>query len=436
VGGASRRPRLARAAALAAAAIILLLIAGVAPAMAASGWQRPTKLAPTVNLDVFGTQLAFGPAGAAAIGYGVQDVDNAAASSAYGLQRAANGKLGRAHRFSAAQEVLATAFNGTRGELLVGTSPRKLACCSSVQATALQGGRAQTLVKDLAGVTEARLISFGGQLLAAIATERGVWVAQSGGGRFGSTRRLSSSRVVPEAIDATANAAGESIVAWAGGKSPNAIDSVYAARGSTKSAPTRPRREFTVSPSHTIDELGVASGARAPTLAWVESWTDSAGRFRSQVMVADLTRTIRRRAVSPSGELASGLSVAADATGDEAVAWKACDTNGACIVRAALRAANHRFGNAQRLGTTDASEAPVVTVAPDGLALLGWVRAGHVLAAAARPRAHAFGSVHTVSSTNFATDLTLAFGPAGTAIAVWTQGTLQQTLMGAVYSTH
>jgi hypothetical protein len=44
--------------------------------------------------------------------------------------------------------------------------------------------------------------------------------------------------------------------------------------------------------------------------------------------------------------------------------------------------------------------------------------------------------VRTVSSTNFATDLTLGFGPIGTALALWTQGTLQQTLMGAAFSTH
>jgi hypothetical protein len=416
----------------------LLLISGMAPApaSAAAGWRPPIKLAPTSNLDVFGTQLAFGSDGTAAIGYGVQDVDNAAASSGFALQRAANGKLGRVRRFSGTQQVLATAFNGARGELLAGTSPRTLACCSSVEAIPTAGGRAQTLVKNLAGVTEARLVAFGGRLLAAIATERGVWVAQSGTGRFGATRRLSSSGVVPEAVDATANASGQSVVAWAGGSSPSAIDSVYAARGSTKAAPARAPREFTVSPSHSIDELGLVFGAHAPTVAWIESWSDASGRFRSQAMVADLTRAITRRALSPSGELTAGLSLAADAHGGEAVAWKACDSSGACIVRAALRSANGRFGKAQRLGTIDASEAPAMTLSPDGVALVGWVKSGHVVAALASPRAHGFGTVRTVSSTNFATDLTLGFGPIGTALAVWTQGTLQQTLMGAAFSTH
>jgi hypothetical protein len=415
---------------------VFLLLAGmVGPASAASGWQRPIKLAPTVGLDVFGSQLSFGPDGTAAVGYGVQDVDNAAASDAFAVQRAANGKLGRPRRLTGTQQVLATAFNGTQGRILAGTSPPGFACCSSVQAIPLQGGRAQTLVKSLAGDTEGRLVSFGGRLLAAIATERGVWVAQSAGGRFGSARRLSGTRVVPEALEATANAAGQSVVAWAGGSAANAIDSLYAAGGSTKAVPTRVRREFKLSTAHSIDELALANGAHAPTVAWIESWSDATGRFRSRAMVADLTRTISRRALSPSGELAAGLSLAADARGDEAVAWKACDSTGACIVRAALRTSTGRFGSSQRLGAIDASEAPVVTLSSDGVALLGWVRAGHVLAAAARLPGHGFGRTQTVSSTNFATDLTLGFGPTGQALAVWTQGTLQQTLMGAVYST-
>jgi hypothetical protein len=409
--------------------------AAASTAPAGPGWQRPIKLAPTVGLDVFGTQLAFGPDGTATVGYGVQDVDNSSASSGFAVQRAANGKLGRARRLTGTQQILATAFNGTQGRLLAGTSPSGLACCSSVQAIPLQGGRAQTLVKHLAGATDGRLVAFGGRLLATIATERGVWAAQAGSGRFGATRRLSSASVVPEALDATVSAAGQSIVAWAGGSAPNAIDSLYAANGSTKAAPARARREFTVSPSHAIDELALASGATAPTVAWIESWSDPTGRFRSQAMVADLTRKIVRRALSPAGEVVAGVTLAADARGDEAAAWKACDSTGACIVRAAVRASNGRFGSSQRLGAIDASEAPVVTLSSDGVALLGWVHAGHVLATAASLPRRGFGKVQTVSSTNFATDLTLGFGPIGQALAVWTQGTLQQTLMGAVYST-
>jgi hypothetical protein len=443
VGGTPRRPGLARAAALAArrlAAVAVLAasasgVAFAAPTSAASGWQRPIKLAPSVSLDVFGSQLAFAADGTAAVGYGVQDVDNSSASAAFALQRTPDGKLGGVHRYAGAQQVLAAAFNGTRGELLAGTSQRSDACCGSVEAIPLGGGRAQTLVRNLAGATEGRLVAFGGQLLAAIATERGVWVAQSGGGRFGGTRRLGSSALVPAALDATATAAGQSVVVWAAGSASAQIGSVYVARGATKSAPAQARRELTAAAQHSIDELALASGARAPTLSWIESWTDLTGRFRSQVMVADLARSIQRRALSPSGELASGIAAASNARGDEAVAWKACDSTGACIVRAALRTANGRFGNSQRLGAIDPSETPTLALSPDGIALLGWVQSGHVVASSARLRAHGFDRARTVSSTNFATDLRLEFGPAGQALAVWTQGTLQQTLMGAVYST-
>jgi hypothetical protein len=169
-------------------------------------------------------------------------------------------------------------------------------------------------------------------------------------------------------------------------------------------------------------------------VAWVEGWFDAAGRFHSQVMVADLTNTIRRHALSAGNELAAGLSFAADPAGGQALAWKACGGSGDCQLRDSLRPANGHFSAVQRLGSIDASESPAVTVSPAGQALLGWIRDGHVLAAQARSGAHRFGSTRTVSATTFATDLSLAFGPSGQALAAWTQGTLAQAVMGAVYS--
>jgi hypothetical protein len=407
----------------------------VTPAAATAGWQRPARLVSPVQLDVFGSQLAFASDGTAAVGYDVEDVDDPSGSHAFAVQRGPAGKLTRPHRFAGAQQALSLAFNGIRGEALTGTSPPGLACCSSVQAVPLRGGRAQTLVKDLAGVTAGRLIAFGSGLLATIASQRGVWVTQSSAsGRFGRVRRLAGANVAFEAVDATTNGAGQSVVAWAGGTTSSAITSIFAAGGSSRAVPAPARREITVRPSHLIDELALASGRRAPTVAWIESSFDAAGRFRSQAMAADLTRPIRPRRLSPSGELTAGVNLAADAKGDQAVAWKACGSTGACIVRASLRPAGARFGTTQRLGSIDASEAPAVTVSPTGEALIGWVHSGHVVAASGEPRDHRFGSAHTVSTTTFATDLTLAFGPSGNALAVWTQGTFAQVVMGAIYS--
>jgi hypothetical protein len=98
-----------------------------------------------------------------------------------------------------------------------------------------------------------------------------------------------------------------------------------------------------------------------------------------------------------------------------------------------LRGARRRFSS-QQLSAVDASQTPAVAVAPTGEALLGWVSQGHVFAAEARPGASQLGPARIVSRTGFAADLTLAFGPARQALAAWTQGTVAQSVMGAVYS--
>jgi hypothetical protein len=152
-------------------------------------------------------------------------------------------------------------------------------------------------------------------------------------------------------------------------------------------------------------------------------------------MAADLMHSPIRRQLSSSNELAAGLSVAGDANGDQAVAWKRCNTSGVCALRATLRAARGRFGSVQPGSAIDASESPTIAVSPTGVSLLGWVQSGHVLAAAAAQRATRFGARHRVSATNFATELQIAFGPTDTALATWTQGTLAQAVMGATYIT-
>ena len=151
-------------------------------------------------------------------------------------------------------------------------------------------------------------------------------------------------------------------------------------------------------------------------------------------MAADLTRAPRQTQLSSNSELAAGLAFTGDAAGDQAVAWKSCDSAGACAVRASLRPARGRFSPVQRLPAIDASETPAVAVSPIGEALLGWVQSGHVRAADAAHSARQFGAIRTVSATNYASDLQLVFGPVSTALATWTQGTLGQAVMGAVYA--
>jgi hypothetical protein len=203
------------------------------------------------------------------------------------------------------------------------------------------------------------------------------------------------------------------------------------ARGSPTAAPHSPHAAVTVRSGHEIDELAVAGGSAAGTAAYVESWFDRAGAFRSQAVVADLVRGARRRAFAVVGGLAAGVSLAADARGDLVLAWKTCDQLGACRVRVAARPADKGFSAPVGLGRIDPSQSPVAAVAPSGEALVGWVSGGHVFAADQSRAGVRFGPVERVSATNYAADLTIAFARGAGALAAWTQGTLNTSVMAA-----
>jgi hypothetical protein len=205
--------------------------------------------------------------------------------------------------------------------------------------------------------------------------------------------------------------------------------SIYLATGSANRAPNRPRRALTVPAGHSVDEIALAPGAALPTLAWIESWFDQRGGFHAQAKVANVVGRLRPQAVSSGGELAAGLAFAGNARGDQALAWKACDTNGDCGTRVDLRRAKGRFGPVQGPGAIDASQTPVAAVTQGGRALVGWIYNGHVFAASSQSTRMSRPSI--VSNTGFAADLTIAAAPRGGAMAVWTQGTLAQSLIGA-----
>jgi hypothetical protein len=436
--------------------VLSFAVVGAGPASAA-GWGRPFQIAAPVLRDVIPAEIGFSPAGDAAVVFGAQDEDDPASSDAFVALRSAArkgglaaGKSGRPRQVPGAQQILDLAYDGTSLELLAGESPPGESCCSSVHALAWAGsGRfrsSRQLVAGLAGATLARLVNLPGRLLAAIATERGVWVSQTPAAQpdgtqtaatrgFGAAKRLAPANELPQALDATSVAGRQSILAWTartGQSTEPGPRTLYVSTGSPGRAPARVRAAIVVPLGHSIDELALAAGPSAPTVAWIESWYDVLGGYHSQAVVADLARTVRPRTLSPAGELASGLALAGDARGDQALSWKACTSTAACAVRAALRPARGRFTRVQRLGAVDASQVPAITIAPTGEALLGWIDQGHVLAAQAPRAGGHFGSAQTVSRTNYAADLALAFGPAGEALAVWTQGTLAESVIGAV----
>jgi hypothetical protein len=166
----------------------------------------------------------------------------------------------------------------------------------------------------------------------------------------------------------------------------------------------------------------------------VESWYDTLGNFHSAVEIRDLTGSGQVETVSPSFELASDLAFAADAAGDQVLAYDGCSGSGACVARAAARRAGRPFGTALYLGSVDASQAVAAAISSKGQALVGWIEGGHVVAAAHALRAARFGSARVVAGTLYAADLALAFGPGRDALAAWTQGTVQPVIAGANFS--
>lgn len=392
--------------------------------------------------DVVPSAVAFSSTGTAAVGFGSENADATATSTAFVSGQISARSFTTPRRIPAAQQVLSLAFDGPHLELLLGTSARGDSCCGSVQAVSTStrnlAGR-HTVVGGLAGATLGHLVVLPGRLLSVVGTERGVWVAQSGGnGRFGPTRRLTQANLSPESVDATSLSGGHSVVVWTaqpglGGPGPSTI---YQATGTTAAAPSSPRAAITVPTGHVIDELVVAGRGSVATVAWIESWFDLAGRYHSQAYAADLKGQPSPKRLSPSAGLASGLAVAANGGGAQVITFRSCAVVGTCALQAVLRSATGGFGRTARVGAIDSDQAPAVSEGSGGQALIGWIDQGHVLAATAAAKTSRLGPTKTISNTGFGADLTVAYSPTGGALAVWTQGTLSEGVLGAVYHAH
>ena len=205
------------------------------------------------------------------------------------------------------------------------------------------------------GPTQGRLLTLkNGAMLAAVATERGVWVSQSAkANRFGVQHLLSHGGQMPETLDAAWLGAESSIVAWTSAKGvagQAAPRSITYALGSKTHAPRGPKTAVTVPAGHRIDELGVAARQGGATAAWVESWSDKSGAFHSVVRAMDIAPHATVRNLSPANRLASGLSFAGDVAGDQALAWQSCTAQAACQTQADGRGAKGSFGPVRTLG--------------------------------------------------------------------------------------
>jgi hypothetical protein len=436
VGRSPARSRLARTAAV---ALLTLVLGAVAVSPASARWGHPVRLAGPGSLDIRSPIPSLSGSGAAGIAYTVQDSDAPATQTAYAVWRRAGGGTSNAFAVPGSKQVLATAFQGGTLQLLTGSATSNDSCCSTAGVIGMGAGgrfgKLRTLVTGLGGATVGDMVTLGRRTLAAVATERGVWVSQSNpSGSFAKAHRIAGARSAPASLAAGA-VPGGSAVAWGGGKqSAVGPRSIYIATGKTSEAPRSARTALTVPGTDGIDEVGVAGGKGGATLAWIDSYYDRKGNYRSGVRAADAAHMKKVTNLQLAGVMASGLTFAADSHGDEVLTWKTCSWNGSCSVQASVRTAGKAFGRPARLGSIDAGEVPALAIAPGGQALVSWITGGHVLASYLSPHSTRFGKAVTVSSTVYAADVTLAFRSNGQAIAVWSQNTLSPEIVGAVFS--
>jgi hypothetical protein len=413
------------------------LVTAAAPALAA-GWSKPFQFQKPGTLDALAPQLAFAPGGASTAAFGTLQVDVPGSAQAQYSTRTAGGRVGGVRDVPGARRVLALTYDGPQLELLAGTSGTAQDCCSAVEAIRVGSGgapqRPRRLVGGLTGFTQGNLLTLaGGRMLAAIATERGVWVAQSAkADQFGPQRRVSPNGQVPVSMDAAWLGGGNSVVAWTAG-SGNVTGAtvprqIFVAEGSSSGAPNGAHVAITVPSGHRIDQLSVARSANGATLAWIESWYDSRGAYHSRVEVAEVGPHPSARALSPDGRIASGLTLVADPVGDQGATWESCTTAGSCTVQGAGRPAGGSFSGAHTLGSIDPTQQPSLAISPGGQLIAGWEQGGHPIASVG------FGKPQVLSSTTYAYAVTVAYGPKRTALATWDQGTLNPSVVAAAYA--
>jgi hypothetical protein len=420
-----------------------LLVFAAAPPAALAGWAKPFEFTKPGTLDLIPTQLASAGSGASAAAFGVEDVDTPGNSQAYVASRSPGGSVAAPLAIGSAKRILGLSYDGSALELLTGISPSALSCCSCAQAVWLTANgtlqRPHTLVGGLAGFTQGRLLALKRGMLAAVATERGLWVVQAArSNRFGGQHRLSRTGQFVVSMDAAWLGGQSTIVAWTSANGPAgtaAPRKVSYALGSKKGAPHKVQTLVTVPIGHRIDELAVARRGSRATAAWVESWYDKKGNFHSEVRAADVAANPGIRTLSSPAQPASGMAMASDAAGDQGIAWKSCRSTGSCTAQAAFRGAKTTFGRTVSFGSLDAGEIPAVAVGPKGQAIVAWVRGGVPMASVgSAPRGRGFDSTKALSNTRFAADITVTYGPRRQAIAAWSQGTLNPSVVGAAYT--
>jgi hypothetical protein len=405
----------------------------------AGSWRAPLRLTTPRAADLGPAQVAVSPTGELAVAFTVFDEDNPSSAQAFLALRGPRGRKS-IRSVPAARQVLGLAFSGTRLELLTGSAPADQQCCTQAAAVSFAGGAfgpAHTLSDQLTGPMAGRLaVLKGGEVLAAFATDRAVWQAQW---RVGTpprpASRISFARSVPWTLAGAQTASGDSALAWIGADDRTGEQGarrIAVAFGSAGRPPHGARLILTAGTGHELDQLALAPDGDGLSAAWTDGWFDRGGAYQSQVVVADLAPKLQPRPLPVAGQSASGAAFAGGGAGEQVLAFKSCDAGGSCWVRAAFRDPGGRFGSPVQLGTIDTGQDPDAAVTGDGSAIVAWISRGHVFAVTRAARAGRPGPVREVSATNYASNVQTVAGSRSGAIAVWTQGTLNVSVVGAL----
>ena len=434
-GGASQRGCI-----LSAALAALVLVAVLVPGVAQARWSPTFDLAAPGTLDIQSPQLTLSPSGTAAAAFGTLDVDTPGSAQAYLTLRSPQGVASAPMAITGAAQILGEAYDHGTLTLVTGAAAPGQVCCTAANAVTVGSDGTQStprpLVGGLAGPALATLVPLAdGHTVAAVATERGVWVIQSRGhGVWGPQHLLTGAGKMPQMLASARVGANGSALAWvapsgiAGATDPRTI-SVATAGG--PGAPRQVRTGITVPGGHRVEELGIAARGRAVTLAWIESWFDKGGAYHAVVRAIDLTRHSTARTLSPAGATASGLQFAGDPAGDQTITWQSCTAVDRCTGRAVSRTRRGTFGTASSLGSDDPDQPPALAVSSTGQAVVALTRGGRPMAATRSGAGGRFSGVVRLSPSPYAYDITDAAGTGGRAIVGWTQGTLNPSVVAA-----
>ncbi len=349
------------------------------------GWSRPTRIAGPESEAIAGPQLEFSSAGAAAIAFAVQN------EQLHGQSRALLGSSTPPGRWQAqavrgAQAVLGTAFSrsGTLW-LLTGTAPSPRACCATVSIRRRSGGASHALVTGLTGTTDGGLVALpNGALMAAIATQRGLWVAQSDRHGTFATGSVSQLQLRPAHRPTSTRLRSRAAVERSRGRSPGRPGRARRTGSFTPPGRRGPRpRIRTWRCAGARADTASTSSALAPanqgaTLAWVESWYDARGVPLGREVARCRRRGVVARSPRPF-ELASDLAFAGNRAGDQVIACDGVLGDGD-LRRCRRRAAGGRALRrpALRSAPSTRSQAVAAAISAHGEALVGWIADGDV----------------------------------------------------------